>query len=240
MLLALTAAPAAAVVTGSYVGDGVDGNSITGVGFQPDFVIVKQEASGRNTVARSSAMSGDVTKSFVDGLVEFANGIESLDANGFTVGSDATVNTSGQTYHWIAFKETAGEMTVGSYTGDGLDNRSIAGFGFQPDYAIVMGGGARESVQRFQGQVGDASLEIGSSAVLSNVIQAFEADGIQVGSDSRVNQSGEPYYYVAWKEVAGTTAFGTYSGNGTDNRAITDVGFEPDYVLVKVAPSDSV
>ncbi|MCP4249031.1 MAG: hypothetical protein GY778_18460, partial [bacterium] len=85
-----------------------------------------------------------------------------------------------------------------------------------------------------------ASLEIGSSAVLSNVIQAFEADGIQVGSDSRVNQSGEPYYYVAWEEVAGTTAFGTYSGNGTDNRAITDVGFEPDYVLVKVAPSDSV
>ena len=229
------------MITGSYVGDGVDGRGITGLGFDPDLVIIKQGASGQNTVARTSAMTGDVTKSFVDGIAEFANGIESLNGDGFTVGTDATVNSSGQTYYWTAFKAAAGEMSVGSYTGDGLDDRSITGVGFQADYAIVMGAGAHESVQRFQDQSGDASLEVGSSSPLANVIQAFEADGFQVGSDSRVNQSGQDYYYVAWKEVAGKTAFGTYTGDDADNRAITDVGFQPEYVLTRMeAGGDSV
>ena len=220
--------------TGSYVGDGTDARGITGLGFQPDFIIIKSESAAYSTVVRTSSMTGDATKALVGGLPIFADGIESLDADGFTVGTDGRVNAGGETYHWTAFSAAAGEMVVGSYTGDGTDDRSVSGFGLQADYAIVMGEGAHESVQRFQDQVGDTSLEVGSSAVLTNVIQAFEADGLQIGSDVRVNQSGQEYFYVAWKEVAGKTDFGTYAGDGTDDRSISGVGFQPDYVLVKI------
>nr|MDJ0928761.1 DUF4347 domain-containing protein [Gammaproteobacteria bacterium] len=220
--------------TGSYVGDGTDARGITGLGFQPDFIIIKSESGAYSTVVRTSSMVGDATKPLVGGSPVFANGIESLDADGFTLGTDGRVNAGGETYHWTAFSAAAGEMTVGSYMGDGTDNRSVAGFGFQADYAIVMGAGAHESVQRFQDQVGDVSLEVGSSAVLTNVIQAFEADGLQIGSDARVNQSGQEYYYVAWKEIAGKAEFGSYTGDGTDDRNIAGVGFEPDYAIVKI------
>ncbi len=48
-------------VTGSYVGNGTAGRSITGVGFQPDAVIIKGNAA-QHAVMRTSTMTGDAAK----------------------------------------------------------------------------------------------------------------------------------------------------------------------------------
>ena len=45
--------------------------------------------------------------------------IQSLDSSGFTVGTTAQVNGAGVTYFWVAWKAGPGEMTVGTYTGNG-------------------------------------------------------------------------------------------------------------------------
>lgn len=37
----------------------------------------------------------------------FANGIQTLEADGFQVGTDTTVNESGTTYAWVAFRAPA-------------------------------------------------------------------------------------------------------------------------------------
>ena len=233
--IAGAATPTMNMVTGTYDGDAADGRGITGLGFQPDFVIIKGASALYETVARTSAMPGDATKQLVGGVALFANGIESLDADGFTLGSDSRVNANGETYYWTAFKAGPGEMVVDTYSGAPGDDRNIVGLGLQPDYMIIMGGGTQESVQRFQGQVGDASFELGAAGEPADLIQSFNADGFQVGTDARVNQSGQEYYYVAWKEIAGSTDFGTYTGNDGDGRAINDPGFEADYVLVRHA-----
>ena len=68
----------------------------------------------------------------------WTNRISSLDTDGFTVGNDAAVNLGGEPYQWIAFNETTGLIKVGTYTGDAVNNRSITGAGFQPDYVIVV------------------------------------------------------------------------------------------------------
>lgn len=93
------------LVIGTYDGDGQDGRPITGVGFSPALVIVKEEGveslgSTRYGAHRGSNHSGDSSSTFRN-IADAANRIESIDSDGFTVGSDNMVNKDGGTYHYI-------------------------------------------------------------------------------------------------------------------------------------------
>jgi len=128
-------------------------------------------------------------------------------------------------------------MAVGSYTGNGLDNRSIGGVGFQPDLVMLRwdtGGSATSVVWRSSAMVGDTTCTANNTPAFANGIQALEADGFQIGSDNQVNQTGLTYYWVAFKKGnIGDFNVGTYTGNGVDSRNITGLGFQPDAVLIK-------
>ncbi len=217
---------------GSYVGNGTPGSPISGLGFQPDLVIV-QGGTLLPAVARTSTMFGDVSKKLgaADPLIN--NAIFSLDFDGFTLGSDAHVNSPGINYYWMAYRASAGEMVVSSYLGNGFDNQSIPGVGFEPDFVIIMNESAVEAVHRFSSQTGDATFEFGFSGESTNRIQAFEPDGFQVGSDSTVNEPGAFHHYVAWKSTAGRINGNTYTGTGFDNENILGVGFQPEYLIIK-------
>ena len=116
--------------SGSYVGDGLASQAVTNLGFTPDLVIIKAD-DFNPTVARTSTMIGDASKELVS-LTAIESGlIQSLDADGFTVGTDSRVNSFGVTYYWTAFEEFPGELKLGTYSGDGNDNRSVPGVGFQ-------------------------------------------------------------------------------------------------------------
>ena len=128
------------MISGTYVGNGTDNRAIT-VGFGADVVIVRSFDSNVTSIIRTSSMSGDVSKD-LDGTVALAaNNIQSLDANGFTVGTDTAVNENGTTYVWTAFKASAGVLKVGSYTGNGT-TQGITGAGFSPELVYVLGSGA--------------------------------------------------------------------------------------------------
>jgi hypothetical protein len=214
----------------------VDNRAITGLGFQPEAVIIKA-VTAQYAVMRTSTMSGDLTKAFVGATALQANLIQSLDADGFTIGTDARVNSNGIAYHWIAFKAMAGEIGFGTYTGDDTDSRDIAGLGFQPDLVFLLPESTQNAVARFSSQSGDASLYFNAAAQFADGIQALNADGFQVGTT--VNANATVYHYVAWKEVWGKRAIGSYTGNGTDNRSIAGLGFEPKYVLIKAATAQA-
>src|SRR4029453_15549701 len=47
------------------------------------------------------------------------------------------------------------------------------------------------------------------------------------------NESGVVYHYMAWNAVPLKTFVGSYNGNAADNRNITGVGFQPEYLVVK-------
>ena len=49
-----------------------------------------------------------------------------------------------------------------------------------------------------------------------------------------MNSSGTFYHYVAWSEAAGYLDVGTYTGNGAASQDITTVGFELEYLFVRV------
>ena len=223
------------VLSGVFVGDGIGPRSIY-VGFQPDVVILKRDSGLTSSAVRTSTMVGDVTKDGDQaGAAVFADGITSLDATGFTVGADARVNASGDTHYWVAFKAGTGEMKVGTYTGDGFDDRSVTGVDFQLDYVMTLPEGAFSPFHRTSTMPGDQSYDFDATqwGPPGNRIQALEADGFQVGDHPWVNGGGATYHYIAWKAAAGRMALGTYTGDGNDDRILDIVGFPSEWVLVK-------
>ena len=133
------------VLTGTYVGNGVDNRPITGLGFTPELVIVKATTTGQ-AVARTATMTGDVSKQMGDGAL-LNDSIQSIDPSGFTVGTSALVNATGTTYHWVAWRTGPDEMTAGTYTGTGA-SQSIAGLNFSPDIVFVLGDNGDEPVYK--------------------------------------------------------------------------------------------
>lgn len=166
---------------------------------------------GHNPMQRSSATSG-TTSYFFNGNQQGAHGITALNQDGFEVGGNANVNRNGTQYHYLAWKNTAGSIKVGSYLGNStggnpVDNRNITGIGFQPDWVLVRkdAGSASRPLHRSAAVVGDAALEFVGNDPLGDSIQELNADGFQVGTDTLVNSgngcSGPCiYFYVALRD----------------------------------------
>lgn len=228
------------LMTGSYVGTGSPFSPVSALPFEPDLVVIKSGGLSA-AVVRSSSMVGDVSKTPTSGAALASNKITSIDAAGFSIGSASDVNFSGVTYHWTAMQAASTALVVGAYDGDGLDDRSISGIGFSPAYVWVLGSGTTEGIHRFATLVGDSSLPFaGSGSAGPNRVQAFEADGFQVGTDARVNGSGNTYHFLAWNSGVGQAAQGTYPGDGLDDRTIGGTGFQPSLVVAQRDGGDAL
>jgi hypothetical protein len=218
------------LATGSYTGNGADNRTISGIGFQPDVVIVKCSCS-QATIVRTSTIAGDAAKILTNASALTANLIQSLTSTGFTIGSDNRVNRNGNTYYWTALK-TGSALSIGTYVGNGADNRSIAGLGFRPVWVLTMGDG-ENSWFRPDGLAGDASYAITANNSAANRIQALETDGFQVGANNDVNRNGTTFHYIAFNTTAAVVRVGSYTGNAADNRNVTGLGLSPDFAWVK-------
>ena len=153
---------------------------------------------------------------------------------GFVLGTNANVNGSGASFYWVALKGAPGEMVVGSYVGDDTDNRNITTVGFQPDYVWVLPQEAYGPVQRTLTMVGDIAYDFDLTSA-ANRIQALNATGFQVGSDTHVNSSSgsKLYHYVAWKNTTGRIQAGSYTGSGVNGQVFDILGFTPEWVVIK-------
>jgi hypothetical protein len=183
---------------GTYNGNGTS-QSITGLGFSPEYVITASVGADR-AVQRFAGMSS--TYRF-DAATGQPTAITSLGADGFSVGSSTDANRNGTAYQYLAFNDTPGRVDTGSYNGNGLDNRDIGGIGFQPHYVIVRADDtvtARPGVHRPAALGGDSTLRFDANANLANAIQALQADGFQVGTDTGVNVNNVAYHHLAVRD----------------------------------------
>jgi len=144
-----------------YTGDGV-GQSITGVGFQPDWTWIKCRS------AASSHSVYDVNRGIYKALLtdstsaelNLTGAVTSFTSDGFTLGTEGLVNTSGRTYvgwNWKAngsgVSNTDGSITstvsvgatsqqnwfsVASYSGNSVAGATVGhGLNTEPDMIIV-------------------------------------------------------------------------------------------------------
>ncbi|MFQ6027014.1 MAG: hypothetical protein ACE5Q6_05930 [Dehalococcoidia bacterium] len=217
------------LASGSYTGDGLDDRAIAGVGFTPDVVFIKCECN-RPGVARTSTMVGDAAKTLNSTGNLVPDLVQSLDFNGFTVGSEVNVNKDGEIFHWAALK-AGEELELGTYMGDDTDDRSIVGVSFQPDWVATFGDG-NDSIFRTRSVSGDVSFAFTGNSDLSDRIQGLQSRGFQVGSNPDVNELGVTYHYLAWNSSV-NVSLSSYDGDGKDDRSIAGTGFTPQLVWIK-------
>jgi hypothetical protein len=220
--------PGIRVASGSYTGNNVNARAITGVGFQPDVVIVKSDDNLGVAEIRTSTMTGDNTKPMSGATGLTANLIQSLDSDGFSLGNNNAVNRNGRAYHWVAMKSYTGHMSLGTYTGNGT-SQSITGLGFSPEYAIVLPAAAQTAVQRTS--VMSRTFTFGADTGITTGITSALSDGFSVGNSATVNSNGATYHYIAWNQDVDEMKTTSYTGTGSSH-SITGVGFQPDFVMV--------
>ena len=216
------------MTSGTYTGDATDNRAIT-VGFQPDFVIVKDTGNGEGA-ARSSSMTGDVSKPMGSATAFAADHIQSLTATGFTIGTNNRVNRNNRDYHWVAFMANSQAMRVGTYNGNGT-SQSPTGFGFSPEAVILMGNNNARAVTRMSGMT--RSFGFDNTTGVTTAVTSLDADGFSVGNGAEANTNGVAYHYVAFNDFANSIDVASYTGNNTDNTNISTVGFQPAFVLVR-------
>ncbi len=101
------------IKSGTYTGDGTNSQGITGVGFQPKYVLITPRKTGDgNSIELMVYTTTDIVDdNAAGGAVDIKNGqfetnmIISLDADGFTVdanGSDQHPNKNTITYNYLA------------------------------------------------------------------------------------------------------------------------------------------
>ena len=231
--------------TGTYTGNGTTaGNTlaVSGVGFTPKLIFVWSYQTGvgeTGIYVTSTALMTGADRFLMMG----DNGVpinqtaydrfESIDADGFTVryGSDYhALNKNGATYYYVCLG--GDDVNSGSYTGNGSDNRNITGVGFEPVFALTAGGNDHHTFKlNSTGASTDAAQYLYNAANTSNTIQALQSDGFQVGT-ALSNTNGTVYYWFAIK--GGDNIFNAYyTGNGSDNRDLTNIGLVPSFALIK-------
>ena len=204
---------------GSYTGNGSAGYAITGLGFQPSFIMIKGITSADNWFIFDSARGGSVTLNPNLPAAEYADtGVTSFDSDGFTLGSNAGGNRNGDTYIYMAYKENptpmplAGNMSFLVVAGGASGGRQNAGGagagGLRTSYGGSSGGGS-SAESDITLAAGTYTITVGAGGA------ALTTNGVgNNGVDSSIAASG----LTTITSVGGGGGYGfTYSSNNANS-----------------------
>jgi hypothetical protein len=190
------------------------------------------------------------------------NGLSAFTSSGFTVISDIGVNTSGGTYvgwNWKASNTTAsntsGSITstvsvgatqgfsVVTYTGTGANATVGHGLGVAPQMIIVKcrsNASTNWTVYHTSlGNTGYIYLNLTNAAgtgwngFWNSTSPTSSVFSLGNDVDAYVNGSGRTNVAYCFAAVAGYSAFGSYTGNGSADGPFVFLGFRPRFVMVK-------
>jgi len=247
--------------TVTYSGTGST-QSITGVGFQPDWVWGK----GRTLVGYNHGLVDSVrgvSKLIYSNLTEaeetYSTGVTSFDSDGFSVGSGNVFNNGSNTYvawNWLA-GGTASSNTDGSITSTVSANTtsgfSIVSYTSTGSNATVGHGlGVAPSMMIFKRRSGDTEnwpvyhKDMGATHIM--LLNATDAKSdtatrfndteptssvFSLGTSGDTNGGTSPFIAYCFAEKKGYSKFGSYTGNGSTEGTFVYTGFSPSFVMLK-------
>jgi hypothetical protein len=198
----------------------------------------------------------DAESTLADGQNSFSSTGIVLDGSG---GGGGDVNTSGRTYvawQWkaggTAVTNTSGTITsqvsanptagfsVVTYTHNGTNSATVGhGLGVTPSFII----NKQRSAAATNWRCYHVSLTAGYNIQLNlSSAQGTAADIFQTAPTSSVftpgngdSASGQTMVAYCFAPIAGYSAFGSYTGNGSTDGPFVYTGFRPRWVLVKVS-----
>ncbi len=222
------------LATGSFTGTG-SAQSVSGLGFQPELVLIKNITAGGDTWFKTKDMpTGDWTLPIRSDAPHGTGYITSVDSGGFSVGTQTDVNGSGNTIEWVAVADGgAGVMATFTYTGNGT-TQTISSLPFQPDYVNIKSDTGIVGAARFATAT-DTSMNYDGGGDRTNLITGFTATGFTLDSGlsgNLVNVSTSAHYGYAFKTTTGKVSQFSYTGDGVNPHAITTPGFSPAFLHI--------
>jgi len=240
----------------------VSSQSITGVGFQPDWVWIKYRSDIANHHLYDSVrgVQKRLNSNTSNAEATSVNNLTSFDSDGFTIGTDNDINESGQTYaswNWLASNTTAsntdGSITstvsanttsgfsIVSYTGTGSNANIGHGLASVPKIIFVKRRNTAENwavnIQKITNVINDSlwlNLTNASSTIPIWWNSTNQTSSVfSVGTASDVNGSGDTYIAYCFAEKTGYSKFGSYTGNGSTDGPFVYTGFKPAFVIIK-------
>jgi len=245
-----------------YPGTG-SSQSITGVGFQPDFVWIK-ERNGAADHGLYDAVRGvqkQLESNNTDAETTETTGLTAFGTDGFTVGALAQLNTNTDTYvawNWkangagssntdgsitstVSANTTAGFSVVSFTTTSATGTATVGhGLGATPSM-IIMKNRDRTfnwEIYHISATASGGRLIFTTSAKLTDANpwnQNNQAPTTTIfGYDQAWNGfSGDKIIAYCFAPVAGYSTFGSYTGNGNSDGPFIYTGMRPRWVLIK-------
>ena len=243
-----------------YTGNGGT-NAVTGVGFQPDLIWIKERSStsSHNLVDAVRGVTKRISSDNT-GVEETLSGIvSSFDSDGFTNGADNGVNENSQTYvawNWKANGQgssntdgsinttytsvsTVSGCSISKYTGTGSNATVGHGLGVAPKMIIFKRLDSADDWTVYHHIFGATKkIDLNNTGAVSTVSSVFNdteptSTVMSVGTNGRTNASGGTYIVYAFAEKTGFSKFGQYTGNGNADGAFIYTGFRPEFVMVR-------
>jgi len=243
--------------------DGVTGGgTVTNSGsMQPDFVWMKVRNNANNHELADS-VRGTPYASFsnLTNAEVSDTRVSAFNSNGFSYGTNSNSAITGRTvvgWQWRASNATAVTNTAGSitstvsanttsgfsivtYTGTGSVATIGHGLGVKPSMIFfkVRSNGTygwyvyNSVIGATNHLVLDTTAASSSSSFLFNDTEPTTTV-MSVGTSPGTNQSGQTFVAYCFAPIAGYSAFGSYTGNGSSDGTFVFTGFRPRFLIVK-------
>jgi hypothetical protein len=236
--------PGSYMDTTLYTGNG-SARSITGLGFSPDFVWIKQRngAGNHNLFDAVRGANKMLISNLTDSEYSRTQALTSFDSSGFSLGtsSDSDVNVNSNTYvAWCWDESATPGFDIVTYTGTGSNTTVAHSLGVAPAMVIVKARSlAGENWRVWQKDLtsGTHYLNLSATSAQASNSSFFTAAPtstvINVGTDNSTNANGTTYVAYLWSEVAGFSKFGSYTGNGSADGPFVFCGFRPRWLMIK-------
>ena len=243
----------------TYTGNGTS-QSITGLGFKPDFCWIKKTNSSQSHVLMDSSRgtSEAVESNTTSTDTNFTQGVTAFGTDGFSVGNHTQVNNSTDSYiawSWKANGGTTTTNTSGTITST-VQANTKAGFSiitFQspnsssdqtvghglssaPDFIMSKNRSTSYNWDIFHSGFDDTTkgLRLNTNDGLLTGRWGSVSSTVITTKNSYTHNGTDNYVFYAWHSVAGYSKFGTFTANGTNNNGpFIDCGFRPAMILFK-------
>ena len=248
-----------------YTGNGST-QSITGVGFQPDWVWLKARDTTYNHQLFDSVRGATIRlfSDLTNAESTNASSLTSFDSDGFSIGNIVGINESPRPYvswNWLAggtaSSNTDGSITssvsanttsgfsIVSYTGNGVAGATVGhGLGAVPKMLIIK---RRNNIDNWP--VYHSDLGGSNNSIFLELTNAKRDDLnmwnsttpssslVTIGDRDEVNNDGSTYIAYCFAEKKGFSKFGSYTGNSNADGTFVYTGFKPSWVMVKASSS---
>jgi hypothetical protein len=153
-------------------------------------------------------------------------------------GTPAVTNTAGTITSTVSVGATQG-FSVVTYTGNGVTGATVGhGLGVVPEFIIWKRRDATSnwiSYNKTSGNGFSLYLDLTNANTASSYLNSTNPNSsvITMATNTDNNGNGGTYVAYCFASVAGYSAFGSYTGNGSADGTFVFTGFRPRYVMIK-------